>query len=239
MTGFVWPLAMVWPLAKADEFVGTLIVFAIFLISVIAQLITKARENQKKAGQRKPPVPPPAGEKQDPLADEIEEFLKRAAQRRQATGGGRRTAPPPMPMAAVPEVPPAESSRRLVQAPVEVELIPLEGEPQSVAAHVSELLSAAKFVPVTQELGKEVTELDSRMQRHLQERFDQRVGRLTGLGGESATAQAAVDLEPGAQPAAGAAGGFSGLATLLANPGSVRQAIVFSEIFNRPESRWD
>jgi hypothetical protein len=237
MSGFVWPLA------DAPDVVGTLLVFAIVLIGAIAQLIQKAREVQKQAGQRKLPIPPQAPEKQDPLADEIEEFLKRAAQRRQAGAGERRAAPTPVPVAAVPEAP--EATRRLVQAPdvqrtpLEAELIPLEGQPESVAAHVQEHLSAAKFATATQELGKEVTDLDRGLQRHLHDTFDQRVGRLTGLGGESATAQAAVDLDASSQAADAAAENFSGLTALLANPGSLRQAVVFSEIFNRPEDRWE
>ena len=117
-------------------------------------------------------------------------------------------------------------------------MIPLEGQPESVAAHVEEHLSAVKFATVSQELGKEVTDLDRGLQRHLHETFDQRVGRLTGLGGESATAQAAVDLETSSQAAGAASGNFTGLAAILANPGSLRQAVVFSEIFNRPEGRW-
>ncbi len=119
-----------------------------------------------------------------------------------------------------------------------MEPIPLEGQPESVAAHVSEHLSAAKFAPVSQELGKDVTDLDSKIQRHLQEKFDHRLGRLAGMGGESAAAQTAVDLEAPQLSAAAASAGAAQLAALLANPASLRQAVVLTEIINRPESRW-
>jgi hypothetical protein len=220
--------ALAWPFAKLEDVVGTVIVVIIVIISVVAQLINKAREVQKEAGRRAGPVPPKAGEGQDPLGDEIEEFLKR----RQA-GGGR-----PAPQASAPAgggSPPP--TRRLVEQPVAAELIPEEGQPQSVAAHVREHLSPAKFAPVSQELGREVTELDTKMQRHLQDKFDHRVGRLAGMGGQSAQVQSAVDLETTAERAAGATS-LSTLAAMFANPASVRQAIVLSEILNRPESRW-
>jgi len=223
----------VWPLAKLEDVVGTVIVLIIVIISVVAQLINKAREVQKEAGRRAGPVPPKAGEGQDPLADEIEEFLKRAAQRRQAAGGGRPAAQAPAPAVGVSPPQP----RRLVEQPVAAELIPEEGQPESVAAHVREHLSSAKFAPVSQELGREVTELDTKMQRHLQDKFDHRVGRLAGMGGQSAQVQSAVDLETTAERAAGGTS-LSTLAAMFANPASVRQAIVLSEVLNRPESRW-
>lgn len=238
---------MVWPLAKAEDVLGTLVVIVIVIISVVTQLISKAREAQKQLGRRKGPapegVPPPAAEGQDALGDEIEEFLKRAAQRRQAAGS-RPAAPVPKP--GVSETP----TRRLVQQPAEVEPVSLEGQPPggypSVAAHVSEHLRAAKFAPVSQQLGKEVAEVDSKIQRHLQEKFDHRLGRLAGIGGETASAQTAVDLEAPPQGAAGAPeyplgrypAGAASLAAVLANPASLRQAVLLSEIIGRPEHRW-
>ena len=225
---------MVWPLAGDQEIIGTVIAAIVVIISIVAQLINKAREVQKQAGRRNPPVQPPAAEGQDPLADEIEDFLKRASQRRQKAAGQRPAAPAPPPVAGVSEAHP----RRLVQAPAEVDLIPMEGEPESVAAHVREHLSSAKFAPVSQQLGREVTEIDGKIERHLLEKFDHRIGRLAGMGGESASAQAAVDLEAPGQGAAGAPTSLSALAAVFGNPASLRQAILLSEIFNRPESRW-
>ena len=193
--------ALAWPFAKLEDVVGTVIVVIIVIISVVAQLINKAREVQKEAGRHAGPVPPQGGERQDPLGDEIEEFLKRAAQRRQTAGGGR-----PAPQASAPAgggSPPPP--RRLVEQPVAAELIPEEGQPESVAAHVRDHLSPAKFAPVSQELGREVTELDTKMQRHLQDKFDHRVGRLAGMGGQSAQVQSAVDLETTAERRRGGA----------------------------------
>ena len=75
---------------------GTLLVFAIFVIGAIAQLINKAREVQKQAGQRKPPLPPQAPEKRDPLADENRGILEAGGAaspgRDQGSGGGGRGA---------------------------------------------------------------------------------------------------------------------------------------------------
>ena len=220
---------MVWPLAKGEDLLGTLIVIVIVIISAVAQLIGKAREVQKQAGRPKPPVQPLPPQAQDPLADEIEDFLKRASQRRRAAGS-RPAAPIPPPAAGVPEAP----TRRLVQA----ELIPMEGAPRSVAAHVRDHLSSAKFAPVSQQLGREVTKIDGKIERHLLEKFDHRLGRLAGMGGESASAQTAVDLEAPGQGAAVAPLGAANLAAVLGNPASLRQAILLSEVLNRPESRW-
>jgi hypothetical protein len=217
---------MVWPLAKGEDLLGTLIVIVIVIISAVAQLIGKAREVQKQAGRPKPPAEPLPPQAQDPLADEIEDFLKRASQRRRATGS-RPAAPIPLPAAEAP-------TRRLVQA----DLIPMEGAPESVAAHVRDHLSSAKFAPVSQQLGREVTQIDGKIERHLLEKFDHRLGRLAGMGGESASAQTAVDLEAPRQGAAVAPLAAANLAAVLANPASLRQAILLSEVLNRPESRW-
>jgi hypothetical protein len=242
-------IGLAWPLAAGDA-MGTLLVFAIVLLSAIARLINKAREAKQLADRNRPrdPAAPPrpqTPEKRDPLANEIEDFLKRAAQRRQSAAQ-RRASPPAEPVITLSPADVEAPTRRLVQTPTvdlgtqqSAQLIPLEGQPDSVAAHVQEQLSAAKITAATQGLGREVTDLDRGFEQHLHQTFDQRVGRLTGLGGESATPQGAIDLDASSQSITAAAESFRGLSALLANPGSLRQAVVFSEIFNRPESRWE
>ena len=70
--------------------------------------------------------------------------------------------------------------------------------------------------------------------------FDHSVSQLAAVPGEAAAPPMAAEppelTEPSALeiPATFA----TGLSAILASPDSVRQAIVLSEIFHRPEERW-
>ena len=70
--------------------------------------------------------------------------------------------------------------------------------------------------------------------------FDHQVSQLAALPGEAAAAPVAVESSEAAEaayleiPATFA----TGMTDLLSNPEAIRQAIVFNEIFRRPEERW-
>ena len=77
------------------------------------------------------------------------------------------------------------------------------------------------------------------MEGHLHDVFDHQLGTLGGTPGESAEAAQADEAEAlddriSSVPVAAAAG----LAAILADATSLRQAILLNEIFQRPEHRW-
>jgi len=207
------------------------IVAIIMVIAVIAEVIAKWREAQAAAKKAKPDQPArPAG--QDPVADEIGEFLRRASERRGKAGQRpARTADAPRPVRN-PGRPVRPAQAEKAARPI------LVGEPDGgVAQHVQEHLKST-FKHLNPELGKEVAEADDKLDARLRQVFEHKVGRLSGLAGE--TAKPTTTDEPGAPPplvpevplAQAVAGMFK-------NPTTVSQAIVLHEILRRPEERWN
>lgn len=204
------------------------IVAIIMVIAVIAEVVAKWREAQAAAKKAKPGQPAPAAG-QDPLADEIGEFLRRASKRRgeagqhPARGGGRPAGHNPPPRPSQPEQP--------VQ-PI------LVGEPDGgVAQHVQEHLKRT-FKYLNPELGTEVAEADDKLDSRLRQVFGHRVGRLGSLGGE--TAKPTTTDEPGAPPPLVPAVPLAqAVVGIFANPATVSQAILLHEILRRPEERWN
>ncbi len=211
--------------------VGDIIMFLVFIViavlGALGQLATKMQEGKQKRRQaglprRPPPQPgragagqaqvgrPPAG--QGPLKKEIDDFLRRAAQ-------GRPAGPVRRPQPTAPE------------QPVDVELVEVADE-QSVATHVQKTVGQQRLGRLSQgPTGRQVEQTDAQLQQHVQQVFGHRLGRLGSTPGESAQPTDAQDDE---LPATAAAG----LAAMLADPGNLRQAILLSEILQRPEHRW-
>ena len=192
---------------------------------------------------------PQAPEETRPPGDEIEEFLKRAAQRRQAAaqlciaGSGA-----PSPRSCSRPVDVEAPTRRLVHTPaVELstqqpaQLIPLEGQPESVAAHVRDL--ALRGQVHHRDPGPRQGSDRSRpggLQRHLHDTFDQRVGRLYGHGRRKRHgAGRPWTWTPRRKPTPRRQRAFAGswpswpIPACSARPSSSR------EIFSRPEGRWE
>lgn len=142
------------------------------------------------------------------MPDDIEEFLRRAAQRR----AGRRPPVEPAPAPARPNPP-----RRIEPEIVDAEPI------QDLPKHLAQYLDTTSFQQRAAHLAEEVDQADEKVEAHLHETFDHTVGDLTG--------------KPASEPARPAAAPDS-LLHQLARPGNLRQAIIFSEIFRRPEERW-
>ncbi len=238
------PLAPV--LAGIGDFIVPLLFVLVFIISIIGQIMSKWREAQQQAQRRAqqqrvppqqqrpdrgpiaqqrpvqrpaaPPKPAAAGGK-DPLKDEISEFLRRAAQRR----SGAPTQPAPRPGAPPAAAPISRSPQRPrpAQKPVTAEIA--EPRPAPIAAQPRRI--GAKPVG-TAGLGRDVDMADERMKQHLQSVFSHHVGTLDLTQTEAAKVAAAA-------PTAAV-----GLAAMLQDPLALRQAIVLTEIFNRPEHRW-
>jgi hypothetical protein len=165
------------------------------------------------------------------MKDEVEDFLRRVAQMRaqaeaQAKGQQR---PQPRP---VPKTPPPPS--RLAPAPVVVEPVPVEivdaelaDRSDRVSRRVAEdLRGTDQIAEHTRRLGAEVDAVQDKMQAHLHQVFDHQLGRLKTSSGQEAaptvekpTSELSPDL----------------VVRMLRSPGSIRDAIVMSEILRRPE----
>ena len=119
---------------------------------------------------------------------------------------------------------------------VQVEVV---NEPElgaGVERHVRQHMDTSSFGQRAQDLGQ-VNEAVEEFQEHVSQTFDHSVGRLAAKAGASVPAPArdssatAVVHAPGTAAAAG-------LAAILASGATLRQAIIFHEIFSRPEDRW-
>lgn len=159
------------------------------------------------------------------VADEIDEFMRRAAQAR-----SKEVAKP----VRRPQMRPA------VEKPVQAEVVadvPVGGQ---INKQVEKFLDTQEFSQRSTQLGGEVAQADKSIDQHLHQVFDHKVSKLESVPGEAATAPVvAVPIELTEQSLIDIPATFAtGLTDLLADPDSVRQAIVFNEILNRPVERW-
>ncbi len=222
-----WP-----PLWAIDigQIIGIIVFLLVVVVPAIAQMLNKARlQQQQRRGGGPPPNAPQgvqAGGRQANVEDDIGEFLRRAAERR----GGAAAAEPPPPVRQ-----PPVREQPLVVAEV-AEDAPLGGQ---LREHVGEYLDSSKFQRRASELGDEVAQADELIERRLHQKFDHEVGRLSGRPGESAFAPRTVEaLEPEDRTSEFPPTAAVGVAAMLRDVDSIRQAIIISEILNRPLQRW-
>ncbi len=197
----------------------------IMVITAIGNMIAKMNEQQAK-GQRRPGGAPRAQQPQQQgggrgggIGDEIAEFLRRAAQG-QAAPQQPQAPPPPRP------------ARRKPLAAEPVEAVAVADEPGRRAVGTG--IDTSRFEQSTGKLGGDVTEEQRKFDEHLHGTFDHEVSELAGT---RRTVEASSEPEPKrrAQVPSTAAAGF---AAMLSNADNIRQAIVITEILNRPLDRW-
>jgi hypothetical protein len=215
------------------------VIFLIFVVPAIGQFLAKirqAQQQQQRQQQRpQPPASPPPPRRPVPkeVSEEIDEFLRRAAQRR----SGQQQ---PRPVGSSSPVSPVPAPQP-VKAEVVAEM-PVGGQ---VNEHVKKYLDAEEFARREAQLGEQVAQKDRQIDEHLHQVFDHNLSELAAVPGETATEPVAVEpaeLFHTAETEAAAeltAASDSGLAVLLGSADSIRQAIVLSEIIQRPEQRWE
>ncbi len=249
-----------------DDLLSGLIPVIVAVIWVLSQLFGRKPEQPKRrpfkppverpvarVPQANPPRQPPMGRPpappQKPViveaqrqqrpeapfdpAKELEEFLRRVQERRGAAA--------PRDVEVVrPQQP--KPQRRAVRTAAD-ELVTAEAVEErraesSVAEHVAKHLDSRKFTARAQQLSH-VDQADEQMDAHLAQVFEHKLGRLepqstSRPAAVAPTARAEqVRADIAATPTAAA-----GLAALLANTESIRQAILLNEILTRPEHRW-
>jgi hypothetical protein len=168
------------------------------------------------------------------MAKDIEEFLKMAAQRRRDAAARAQTTPPaaPPPTPAQPAQPvQRKPSKKTRQPPVilgedDVEVIPPRRE--SVSKHVQQHINTGRIKQRVRRLGAEVGQADEKLEARLHDTFDHQVGHLTQPS-----------ISPDDSVAQGKAASRARQAQLafLSSPQNLRQAIILSEILQRPN--WD
>jgi hypothetical protein len=158
------------------------------------------------------------------MSDDIEEFLRRAAARRQQRRQQQRGAP---------QVPRGQPRRPAPPPPipdiqiVEPEVVEAETVHEPLSEQVQEYFERPTLIA-----GDEVDQADEQMQTHLHQVFDHELGQLrdTSVGMEEPL-EISLD-EP--HQAAGKKPRHNPILDMFRSPKNVRQAIILTEILNRP-----
>jgi hypothetical protein len=209
------------------DVVKLVLVVIVLVIVLLGRLVSKFQGDPREAARRGRGMPPPGRpSRRDPLADEISEFLQQTAQRQ---GGQRPSGQPAGPSAPAGGRNPPPARGNPPSPP------PAQPAQVSLEEHVRRYLDTAAIAQETAELGKEVVQADEKMEKHVREAFSHRLGQLPTTSGEGAGASGTGEPAP---PPPLPKTTARGLAALLRNPATVRQAILISEILNRPEHRW-
>jgi len=250
------PIQPLW--ADIGDILGAAAAIIIPLAYVLHAIFAARKKDAPPLGGPQRQAPPRAAQQpqqpaqrpqQKALADEVEQFLRRAAERR---AGGRprdvevlRPEEPPKPQprpAQRPQTPrqqtprPRPASQRPLAPPRPVEAVVVETleeriERDSVESTVAQHLDAKGFTSRAEQLTS-LDQADEQMEEHLHSVFDHRVGTL-GRKAESIS-----DDDPGSVPTPKVATSPTTLADILTSPANLRNAIVLSEVFRRPEERW-
>lgn len=226
---------------------GIIVVGLIYLINNLIQAANKVQRRPPPRPETRPDPrmrPRPAGRPSP--QDEVAEFLRRATEKRAAKGGDGRSAEPRRAAAGEPVDP------RILEMRAAAEKRQAAGRPPAAppieivdARAVNELPSGrwpkSQTVEThvdTRQLAERAEQLmqvdrgDAAFEAHMQV-FDHQVGRIheavSPAPGDATQPGASAEATPALRDV------FAGL---LADPQSVRQAIVLNEIIQRPVDRW-
>jgi hypothetical protein len=218
------------PLLAAIEpgLIKILIWVAVIVLWGLAQLISRL----KKAPQPRPRV----GLPQQPLANDIDEFLRRAAERSKRKGVEPAARPTLQELPAAPRA--AAAPKVSGDRPVVAETGNEAPIGRQVTEHVAKYLDEEDFARRSAQLGAEVAEIDRQVDQHLHQTFDHTLSKLAAVPGEAAAPSLVESAESDDAAASVGLAGPASLVLALADPDSIRQAIILNEILHRPEERW-
>lgn len=248
-------------LADWGDFVGVVVVIISILSWVISQFSGEAvKKQQRKAGENRPPKPQPDAEPEITLQTEIDDFVRQARERRerQTDDANRRTKPNRPPQRGKParrqtagKRPPVRTGPS-VDAPLppvsepEIELVE-EAPRESIAEHVAQALGGSTFGRAEQRDQFQQT-ADAEFQGHMDRVFSKDLGTLktssagifeTAAAASVAAGMAAADPNrPSTAAPQTAKKAAHDIALFLANRNNIRDAVILSEILDRPEHRW-
>ncbi len=203
-----------------EDIVWLVMVILFFIGPAVWKVLAGSQQKKAPPANQPPRMQQQAGR---PAAadvdDEISQFLRSAAERRgqpqeQARQQQRRQQKP-----------------RPAERPVEAAVVEDEPSGRRVAEHVREHLSNKEFTERASQLGRQVSRTDDRVEERVHEVFDHQLGAIAK---KPTRAPAFAESGPSEVPITAAAG----LAAMLSNTDSIRQAILINEILTRPEERW-
>lgn len=172
------------------------------------------------------------------MSDEIDDFIRRAAERRRQQGQGQGQRRAGRPQQGQGQGKPAQRQRVPRPNVVDAEVVSAEVI-DDVARQAGRSLENQAFDQRAAQLGEETAQADDRLEARLHQTFDHQLGRLqqTSAAGPQATARSATDVAASVTTAAGNEM-LAFLVDALRSPQQVRQAIILSDILQRPEHRW-
>jgi hypothetical protein len=242
------------PLLAQGDFTDV-IAFIVFIVIGIVSWLVQALGNKNKQGQPKGKLPRPRPRPQGPpqqagqgggrpraqqggdrIQDEIGDFLRQAAQRRKQPG---QAAPGPEPhRAPPPERPMVQPLPEPPEAVVEAQVI----QPERRARRGDTGARGPDMDAIRhrqEQLQREMAEAERESQRMLEERFTKQAARV-GAAASAAPgmSQADVSITRGSGGPRMPAGSAAAVRKLFAHPPSLRQAIIASEVLQRPSDRW-
>lgn len=179
------------------------------------------------------------------MSDEIAEFLRRAAQRRAQQAAQQANQQKPVAPPAVPQRPVAQlrpiTQLRPSDTVVDAQIVdaqpvgPRQLRSSNVDAYVERHLNTQAFAERAERMADATEEADDRMDAHIHERFDHRLGQI---GDSSQASMNSVVYKPDDEISARVVVNHPML-NLLTNIESIRSAMVVSEILlRRPEENW-
>jgi hypothetical protein len=129
----------------------------------------------------------------------------------------------------------AERRGQVKRPPIEImELVEAEivdAEPVGVGSHVASHLDTSGFTERASHLGERAGLADDDMDAHLHAKFDHRLGSLGLQPSQVELVEAQTSVDTGSDRA-------SDLLQLFRSPRHLQQAIILSEILQRPTDRW-
>jgi hypothetical protein len=171
------------------------------------------------------------------MRDEVEEFLRRAAARRAQAEAKRRAEAQQaaQPLQSRP-APIARPPLRAMPVQLEPEVEIIEAEEADTGSRFTStvaqnLRGTTEIARHATSLGAEVDLADDKLEARLHKTFDHKLGALKDTTTAATPQQVKRAADAGPPPL--------DLARLLGNPQSIRNAIVLSEVMNRPEGRWE
>jgi len=214
--------------ARGGELIGLVMFILIFLVPLLGQILSKMKAPPPKGAAR--PARPARPAASASVQTEIEEFLRRANQKKAAPVNRPAR---PQPIRPMPGGKPVRAE--VVRAEV-VRERPVGGE---VEKHVKKYLDQEEFARRSKKLGEDVAEADDKIEKRLKSVFDHSLSKIAATPGETAAPPAAKLADAAPQVAAVIpAAAVGDIAALFGNPASIRQAVILSEILNRPLERW-
>ncbi len=174
------------------------------------------------------------------MRDEVEEFLRRAAARRAQAEAKRREQQQQAAQPPLRQQPPPIQRQPLVQRPPTVQTEPLveiiEAEVADTSSRFNTSVSqhlrgTTEIARHASSLGAEVDQSDDRLEARLHKTFDHQLGQLKDT-------TTAAPVKEAMQTSESLLASMN-LTRLLSNAQSIRNAIILSEVLNRPEHRWE